>query len=228
MILLDKPMVNYKLLRSRRRTAALMIAPDATLTVRAPLHMPVARIEYFIQQKMDWITRKILEQKARPTIGARSYEEGELFWYLGTRYPLRISSDLKGSLCFEEEFILSSREKNRARELFAWWYRREARQVITARVEFFSSRDGFHYQALRITGARRRWGSCNTRGNLSFSWRLVMAPLDVIDYVVVHELAHLEHCDHSSRFWNRVRALYPDADRCRAWLKTNGPALDLA
>ncbi|MEI6437403.1 MAG: SprT family zinc-dependent metalloprotease [Candidatus Omnitrophota bacterium] len=219
--------LEYKLVRSRRRTVALLISPDAVLTVRAPLHTPVARIEGFIREKARWIDRKIQEQKSRPSAGVKQFVEGELFLYLGASCPLRICDDMKASFCFDGSFLLSSREQSRARELFVWWYKREARRFITERVEFFARKDGFRYQSLRITSARRRWGSCTTAGTLSFSWRLVMAPLDVIDYVVVHELAHLDHCDHSPRFWGRVRSLYSDTDRCRAWLKKNGPALDL-
>lgn len=220
--------IEYQLVRSRRRTAALMITPQAQLTVRAPLQMPLARIEHIIRQKAGWINRKILEQKSRPSAAEKRFVDGETFLYLGAAYALRISNEMKGSLCFENEFVLSSREQARARELFVWWYKSAARRIITERVEFFARRDGFRYQTLAITGARRRWGSCNTRGSLSFSWRLVMAAPEVIDYVVVHELVHLWHGDHSPRFWSRVRALYPDADRCRAWLKKNGSILDLA
>ncbi|MBF0387380.1 MAG: M48 family metallopeptidase [Candidatus Omnitrophica bacterium] len=219
--------IPYQLVRSRRRTTALMISPDAVLTVRAPLHLPLARIESLITAKLDWINRKIAEQRSRPVAGVKLFAEGERFWYLGAEYALKISDEFKGSLVFENEFVLSARERGRAKELFEWWYKRTARRVITERVEFFSRQEGFRYNALKVTGARRRWGSCNTQGNLSFSWRLVMAPLEVIDYVVVHELVHLEHCDHSPRFWHRVRALYPQADQCRLWLKTHGPALDL-
>ncbi len=219
--------IKYSLVRSRRRTAALVITPDAGLTVRAPMQMPLSRIESIIREKFDWITRKIQQQKSRPVPRVKFYANGERFLYLGEEYALRISDEFKGSLYFDNAFILSAREQGRAQDLFVWWYKREAQRVITERVDFFAQRDGFRFQTLKITGARRRWGSCNTLGNLSFSWRLVMAPLEVIDYVVVHELAHLEHCDHSPRFWNRVRALYPAADHCRAWLKKNGSALDL-
>ena len=163
--------IEYTLVRSRRRTAALVISTDAVLTVRAPLQMPLSRIEILIGEKIRWINRKILEQKARPSAGVKQFVEGERFLYLGHEYGLRISDDIKGSFCFEDGFVLSSRERARAKELFVWWYKREARRIITERVALFAQRDGFRYQELRITGARRRWGSCSAQGSLSFSWR---------------------------------------------------------
>ncbi len=219
--------VEYTLLRSRRRTIALVISPDAALIVRAPLQAPLPRIECLIREKFDWITRKREELKKRPAPRGKLFVDGERFYYLGMEYPLRFSDEIKGSLYFENEFILSSRERARAKELFVWWYKREAWRVITGRAAFYAARDGFQYRSLKITNARRRWGACSSRGSLTFSWRLVMAPLEVVDYVVVHELVHLEHGDHSSRFWSRVRLLFPRTDHCRAWLKQNGAALDL-
>ena len=99
--------------------------------------------------------------------------------------------------------------------------------MLTERVEFFAHAQGFKVKKIRISSARTRWGSCSAKGTLSFTWRLVMAPPDVIDYVVVHELCHLKELNHSKAFWAQVEAILPDYKTRRKWLKDNGAKLHL-
>jgi predicted metal-dependent hydrolase len=101
------------------------------------------------------------------------------------------------------------------------WYRAQAREILAERVALYSQRSGLRCTAVNITGARTRWGSCSRRGSLSFTWRLVKAPLWVVDYVVAHEIAHLAHHNHSSRFWATVGELYPEFKLARNWLREN-------
>jgi hypothetical protein len=114
-----------------------------------------------------------------------------------------------------------------AREHFTAWYKLQARQLIEERVRYFAARFGLHYSRVRITSARTRWGSCSSRGTLSFTWRLVMAPPAAIDYVVVHELAHLLVRNHSPAFWRKLEELLPDYRPPQQWLKQNGHLLIL-
>jgi predicted metal-dependent hydrolase len=113
-------------------------------------------------------------------------------------------------------------------KLFTTWYKQQARWVIRERVEWFAARYKFIYSQVRISSARTRWGSCSSRGSLSFTWRLVMAPLEVVDYVVAHELAHLRIRNHSPAFWKEVEAILPDYKARQKWLKTNGRLLTLS
>ena len=101
----------------------------------------------------------------------------------------------------------------------------KAAQLIPQRVTFYSDITGIDCKKVKITSAKKRWGSCSSRGNLNFSWRLVLAPLPVIDYVVVHELAHIIHRNHSKRFWALVKKLYPNYKTCRKWLRSEGHLL---
>jgi predicted metal-dependent hydrolase len=123
--------------------------------------------------------------------------------------------------------VLSDEHIGKAREAFIDWYRQQARSVISERVQRYSSPSGIRYEKVKITNARKRWGSCSTKGNLCFSWRLAMAPLEVIDYVVVHELAHIEHRDHSRGFWEKVQTMLPDYKNRRKWLRDNDHTLTL-
>jgi predicted metal-dependent hydrolase len=113
-------------------------------------------------------------------------------------------------------------------KLFTAWYKQQARWVLAERVQWFASRCKFTYTQVRISSAHTRWGSCSSRGTLSFTWRLVMAPLEVVDYVVVHELAHLRVRNHSPAFWKEVEAILPDYKARQKWLKTNGKLLTLS
>jgi predicted metal-dependent hydrolase len=110
---------------------------------------------------------------------------------------------------------------------FENWYKERAKALIPRRVSQLAAQYGFEYQRIRITSARTRWGSCSSRGTLSFTWRLVMAPEEMIDYVIVHELVHLHIHNHSKEFWTKVGLIMPGYKAKRLWLKKNGPLLTL-
>jgi hypothetical protein len=124
-------------------------------------------------------------------------------------------------------FKLTKSAHSKAESVFITWYRGQARMVLTERVDFFAREHAFKIGKIRISSARTRWGSCSSKDTLSFTWRLVMAPLDVIDYVVVHELCHLKEMNHSKAYWAQVEAILPDYKRRRKWLKDNGGKLRL-
>jgi predicted metal-dependent hydrolase len=125
-------------------------------------------------------------------------------------------------------FRLAQSALPRAEVVFEKWYRKQAHEVLTGRVHWYAAKHGFEYKQAKITSARTRWGSCNSAGTLSFSWRLVMAPMPVIDYVVIHELVHLQVRNHSKKFWSRVGVIMPDYEQKIDWLEKNGHLLSLA
>lgn len=215
-----------KLVRSKRKTLALIVETDGSLTVRAPLRMKEVDIWHFIETKADWIKRKQAQvKKDVPT--THQYVDGERFWYLGKEVPLRIVPDIRPALVMDKVFKLKNSALSQAESLFTKWYKKQARRVITERVEYFTQKHRFDVQKIRISSARTRWGSCSTKGTLSFTWRLVMAPLDVIDYVIVHELCHLKELNHSKTFWGKVESIMPDYKRRRSWLKKEGRKLQV-
>jgi predicted metal-dependent hydrolase len=127
----------------------------------------------------------------------------------------------------KNDFILSQSAVPQAADTFKKWYQKQARAVISKRVDEIAKKYGFSYKQIRITSARTRWGSCSTRGSINFSWRLVMAPIDVIDYVVLHELVHTRIHNHSREFWAKVASIDPDYKQKRLWLKKNGHQLTI-
>ena len=215
-----------KLVRSKRKTLSLIVETDGTLTVRAPLRMKEADIRRFIESKKDWIKRK-QTQARKDAVAPRQYIDGETFWYLGQEIQLRIIPDGKPALVMDGSFKLTKSARPHAKSVFTSWYRKQARKLLIERVDYFAQKHGFRAGKIRISSARTRWGSCSTKGTLSFTWRLVMAPLDVIDYVVVHEMCHLKEMNHSKAFWEQVESILPDYKLRRKWLKKNGKLLAL-
>jgi len=218
-----------RLIRSKRRSVSLEVGPDAGLVIRAPRRMPFYLIERFVSEKQPWIEEKQrLALVRRPS--PKQFVNGERFLYLGEAYPLRIVEDTAAALTFERdpgEFRLLRSHLFYARQSFIIWYKREAHRLIGESLARYAPLAGSTFASFSITDARKRWGSCTARDNLHFSWRLAMTPREVIDYVVVHELAHIEERNHGKGFWNNVSALFPAYRACKAWLNANSHLLTL-
>ena len=205
---------------------ALIIERDGTLTVRAPLRVSRAQIESFVRQKTDWIDRTLLKMKAAG-ISPKQYVDGEKFLFRGSSFDLELVRPQRPALKFEDGFRLSNTSQKRGEQVFTRWYKDRAFEIISERAAKFSAQYDFSPKQVKITSARTRWGSCSPKGTLNFTWRLVMAPQDVIDYVVVHELAHLRVKNHSQEFWKVVESILPGYKLQRKWLRDNGEKLSL-
>ena len=216
-----------KFTRSKRKTIALIIEHDGTLTVRAPMRASQVLIQQFIQQKTDWITRTRNKLNSVVQTPARQYTDGETFPFLGSLFDLKLVRPQRPSLRFDSGFTLSRTAQKKGEQVFTRWYKERALEIISERVNQYARQHNFNPKQVKITSAKTRWGSCGPNGTLNFTWRLVMAPLDVIDYVVVHELAHLNVKDHSSKFWKVVESIYPEYKKQRKWLRENGEKLNL-
>jgi len=216
-----------KIVRRKRRTLALHIAPDASLVVRAPRMVSEETIRRVVQAKMPWILEKqrLARKTFRPPV---KYVDGERFLYLGKWHKLLVVPGASAPLVFNQnEFLLSGQCLPKANEMFKTWYKKKALAIINNRVKQYAETTGLKYTRISITNAKKRWGSCSVRGNLNFSWRLIMTPLTVVDYVIVHELTHLEEHNHSLRFWRIVRGYLPDYLQAKQWLRNNHQLLNL-
>jgi predicted metal-dependent hydrolase len=187
--------------------------------------MPAESIKAFMDKKSRWIGRKLAEASARPKPPVIEFSDGEGFLYLGSAYRLSVVDGAGLPFSFDREFRLAKPHQEFAKEFFVRWYKERAVTVIRERLDLCSSSSGIRYNSFNITGARSRWGSCSGNGILRFSWRLIMAPLHVVDYVVAHELAHIDRKDHSREFWKRVERLFPEYGESVKWLKDNGHLL---
>ncbi len=184
--------LEYRLIRSRRRTICIEVTAAGEVVVKAPLHTPSSEIEAFLLEKIEWIGEK------RQEVFDRLINED------GTVANLEpvTSEDLK---------ILGRRMK----------------KEFISRVRIYADRLGITYDRIAVRSQRTRWGSCSSNGNLNFNCLLMLAPVRVQDYVIVHELCHRIEMNHSKRFWDLVESVIPDYKECRAWLDSEGKTLML-
>ncbi|HMV29526.1 MAG TPA: M48 family metallopeptidase, partial [Anaerolineales bacterium] len=140
---------------------------------------------------------------------------------------LRLVPPQRPALKFDSRFILSTSARERGEQAFTKWYKTQALTIFTERVNHYANLHGLIPKEVKVNSAKTRWGSCTSAGTLNFTWRLVMAPLEVIDYVVLHELAHLKVKNHSPRFWKLVESLCPDFKHHRKWLRDHGETMTL-
>lgn len=219
--------LDFQLIRSKRRrkTISLHIKEDGRVVIYVPYHTPKGEIEGFIKEKESWVIKKISEKGRSIKETEKAFITGEKFLYLGESYPLEIGDThyrgLPLRLSFGK-FILDKDRLEEARDLFIHWYKREAKEKIEGRLHYFSNRLQLFPKGLKITSAKYRWGSCSRDSRLSFSWKIIMAPLNVIDYVLIHELVHIKEKNHSKRFWTYLETILPDYRKHRFWLKENG------
>ena len=214
-------------IRSRRRTIAIQVRHDGKVIVRAPLRAAEKLIREFVESKSGWIRRKQAEALAHPALPVKQFQMGERFLFLGRERTLRVVEKQRSALIYDGEFVISRAALPRARRVFEKWYKAQALRILTERVQLYAARHDFQPGRIRITSARTRWGSCSSKGTLSFTWRLVMASQEVVDYVVLHELVHLNVKNHSKTFWDSVAALMPDYKQHVNWLRKNGHFLTL-
>ena len=175
-------MMEYELIRSRRRSLALQLKQDGTVLVRAPLRVPKWQIEAFLRQHWDWVERQRTKQAALP----------------------------KAEKLSEEELVT---------------LKKRARRVFPARAAYYAPLVGVSYSRVTVRSQRTKWGSCSSKGGLNFNCLLLLAPTEVLDYVVVHELCHRLEMNHSARFWAEVERVLPDYAAARKWLRQNGGSL---
>ena len=226
-------MQHYSLRRSARARRARIQVTAEGVEVVVPRGATVADVEPFVASKRDWIERT--QQRLRAAEAARPrpvLADGGAVPYLGESLPLAVAvepgrrarvrrrGDALAVTVGEpgEEAVAVALER---------WYRARARMEVGARLDAAVARVGRAYTGLQIRGQRSRWASCSARGGMSFNWRLLLAPPEILDYVVEHEVAHLDVRDHSPRFWALLAERCPDAREHEAWLRANGHTLRL-
>jgi predicted metal-dependent hydrolase len=146
--------------------------------------------------------------------------------YLGRDYRIEVRETASGEIEFSNLFLVPPAQQAKRREVLRDWYIERAKEKILDRVGQHARELGVDFAAAKIVDNRYRWGSCTVNNNVSFNWRLIKAPMFVVDYVIVHELAHLIEPNHTSRFWSIVRAKTPTMEKAKAWLKEHGQVLE--
>jgi len=180
--------MEFKLIRTNRKTVAIQVNPDLSITVRAPRYASKREIDRIVEKNETWIYKHIeIIKKNKADYEALNVEK------------------------------LTSEEIKTLAE--------QTLKLIPQRVEYFARQVGVDYGRITIRNQKTRWGSCSSKGNLNFNWRLIFAPEEVVDYIVVHELAHRKEMNHSRAFYNVVASVLPDYQVQEKWLKENGEKL---
>lgn len=221
--------VQFTYTLSHRKTASLFVERDGSVHLIAPDYLSIDRIELLVREKKNWIFRSLAEwQDVNAVRSSREYVSGEGFLYLGRTYRLRIAEDANNQLALKDGyFIISHSRLKQASQLFKAFYKEKGTIKLTERVAYYKEKMGVQINSIRLLELKNRWASCTADGNLNFHWKCVMAPLTIIDYIVVHELAHLIHKNHTDAFWNVVDKIIPDYRKRIEWLRVNGASLDI-
>ncbi len=215
--------VPYVLTRTRRKTLGMSVG-ETGVRINVPWWVPRGEIDEFIRERRAWLIRT-LEQMESRSAPESAWKDGAALSYLGLRLKLRVVPCLFTDVRRVGRVLwVSCTCAEEVADLVRGWLRHRAQCLLARRVRQFARRLG-HRPAFALSNARSQWGICHPDGRIRLNWRLIQAPLEVIDYVAAHEVAHLVHLDHSPRFWRQVDALYARADSGREWLKKNGHTL---
>jgi len=222
--------LEYTIQRSaKRHKLTITVERDRSVVVHAPEGISDENIRQVVASKRQWIYEKTGHpQKYRnlPHPPGKELVSGESALYLGRQYRIEVVNSGMAEVHFAQRFFIPATQGEKRAEVLREWYVGKAKEKIVPRVKGHARELGVDIAGIRIVDNRYRWGSCTVKNNVSYNWRLIKAPMFVIDYVIIHELAHLIEANHTSRFWNIVRAQAPTMEKAKAWLKENGQLLE--
>ncbi|WAM22768.1 MAG: SprT family zinc-dependent metalloprotease (plasmid) [Candidatus Methanoperedens sp.] len=222
----------YKIQRSaKRRKLTITVERDRSVVVHAPEGISDKKIRQVVEAKRQWIYEKIGHpQKYHdlPHPPGKELVSGESALYLGRQYRIEMVKTGLSEIQFSQRFFIPAIQGKKRVEALREWYISKAKEKIVPRAKHHARELGVNFAKVKIVDNRYRWGSCTVNSNVNFNWRLIKAPMFVIDYIIVHELAHLIETNHTPKFRNIVRAQSPTMEKAKAWLKENGQLLEEA
>lgn len=221
-----------EVIRTTRIKSARLQVEDGVVSISVPKALEVERIEQLLKDKNRWIKEKLYLHQQQQPAPKREMLSGEAFPYLGRNYRLKITTGklqpvklLHGRL--QVVVPKAMRHEHIIRDMLTHWYRLQAEIRFKEKVKRYASVVGVEPTDVSVKTFKSRWGSCNVKGEIQFHWKVIMAPNRIVDYVVVHELCHLKHHDHSPAFWKSVERIVPDYLECKAWLKEFGVGFEV-
>lgn len=210
----------------RRKTMALKVTHKG-VSIHIPNSLPITIAEIFVAQKTQWIQRKLQHQSQQQPL-LRQFTDKEPFFFLGESYALHlIQKNISATVNKTPQSIelhgrLNRLSKKAIRSTLISWYKQQAEYYLNSRTTMLANNIGLIPKSIAIKTYKARWGSCNSHFDIRYNWNLIQAPPYIIDYVIIHELCHIQHHNHSSSFWQLVEKYYPDFKSARTWLKNNG------
>jgi predicted metal-dependent hydrolase len=217
--------IGFEIKYKNRTSMSISIDLYGNVEVQAPKGISDERVVQALEGKWEWIQQKLKEMKDRthgPTV--KTYEHGETFLYLGNEYPIQISHDINAEqdhVVFEEEklhIFVKQLEDEKIKQALKRFYYQQCKMLVERSIKTYQSNFKSKPRSIRITDNKTNWGTCDSRQQLTFNWRLAMAPQSVIDYVVVHEMCHMVHLNHDRSFWRLVGKILPDYKQQENWL----------
>ncbi len=227
--------IDYQLMPGAdRKTTDIVIERNGIVAVRPPNNYTPEQVDAVVESKRMWIYRNLAEWRdLNATAVVREWVNGETFLYLGRSYRLSLISEQAESLKLKEgRFCLNRKLIDKggteaAQKAFEAYYSDKGLQRISDRVKYYAPKVGVTASSIKVKDMSFRWASCSKSGALNFHWKCMMAPPKIIDYIIVHELCHMHHRNHSDAFWNEVDKVMPDYRERKEWLRKNGAGLSL-
>lgn len=219
---------NYTLQRQHRKTVQIELTAAATLVIKAPSHIAWDEIRLLLQQKADWLRERTIQLQKKPAPPA--LQNGSALLYKGRYLALQASASQRkpavnlreNSLCVN---LYQEESPVQLKALLLCWYRQQAATALRQRTIFWCDKIGTTVHKVTLKDQKTRWGSCSSLGNINYNWRIIMAPAETLDYLVIHELCHRIHLNHSPAFWQLVQKYSPAYPAHKRWLKENGATL---
>jgi predicted metal-dependent hydrolase len=221
--------IDIQITRSKRKTVSIYVERDGTVAALIPDNLSDEELAAIIKSKEYQIHKNLAHwTQLNEARIEREYVNGQSFLYLGRNYRLRLVDEKVGSIILKNGyFLMEKQDRMRAKELFIDFYKSKLREKIQPIIERYKDQMNVNPKELKIMDLQNRWASCTNKGNLNFHWKCAMAPIDVLHYIVVHELAHLVHPNHSPEFWNTIDKILLDYQKHIKWLRLNGAGMDL-
>lgn len=220
--------LKYQIKYSNRKTLNISVERDRSIIVRAPHHLTPEKIEEIVQSKRQWIKEKLNHAQKYPLVlESKEFVSGETLMYLGRNYQLLIIDEEIEGIEFDQRFKISKSNQSKANELFKKWYLKQALKKIEPLAKKYAKSLGVEYNEFKTSEMKYRWGSCTPANNIIFNWRIIKAPMYVLEYLVAHELVHLIENNHTPRFWNILSIQVPNYEKAKNWLKKNGQLLEV-
>jgi predicted metal-dependent hydrolase len=221
--------IDITVLKSNRKTVSIFIERDGSVSARVPENLSNEEVKEILKAKEYQIFKNLAEwQQLNEATVVREYVSGQSFLYLGRNYRLKLVESRLGEVSFKKNTLFLGKEDlPNAKELFVTFYKSKLTDKIKPIIERYKPLLGVNPNSIKVMELQNRWASCTKQGNVNFHWKCAMAPIDVLHYIVVHELAHLIHNNHSKAFWNEIDKILPDYEKQINWLKIHGAGMDL-
>ncbi len=213
-----------QIIQTNRKTISIEVVENQKIRIKAPVKLSEYEIENIIKKHNRWIQKRFDYYK-KINIKPKLFAEGEKFLFLGYQYTLKFDTSAKQPIILNNQILISPAAEQQWRKIFEDWYKKNAIEEFKKRAYIYAKLLGVKYKKIKISSAKHRWGSCSSKAYININWRLIMAPMPVIDYVIVHELAHLIEPNHSKNFWLIVQKIIPQYKKDKLWLKENAHSL---